>query len=97
MNPNASWWRWTFINRHVQLHGQVLAVDPRDALSRVLTSSTATGNLFGIEHEIPISVLDDAPANGNKQLELTVGNIKIYLQKLSSLLDPPLSHKNRAT
>lgn len=43
--------------------GVVEAVDARDALSRVMTSDTPSGRLFGEEHGIPIAALAGAPGN----------------------------------
>lgn len=56
-------WNWELTSPKGHFSGAVHAMDPRDALSRALTSFTHGANLLGIEHAIVLSVIDQAPAN----------------------------------
>lgn len=58
-------WNWALKSPKGQFTGAVQAMDPRDALSRALTSVTPRGSLLGIEHAIPVSVIDEAPGNAD--------------------------------
>lgn len=62
---NTDTWRWSLTSPKGQFTGAVQAMDPRDALSRTLTSITPAGNLLGIEHAIPVAVIDEAPGNAD--------------------------------
>lgn len=64
-------WYWEFFGPKGGFNGNVLAVDPRDAVARALTSETPSGLLFGDEHEVPVDVLDRVPANADKEYTLT--------------------------
>ena len=63
-------WQWSYTGPKGAFHGEVLSVDPRDALSRTLTADTETGLLFGEMHGIPLDVLADAPGNADDRLEI---------------------------
>ena len=56
-------WNWELTSPKGLFSGTVHAMDPRDAVSRALTSITPAGNLLGIEHAIPVAVIDEAPGN----------------------------------
>lgn len=56
-------WNWELTSPKGHFSGAVHAMDPRDAISRALTSITPAGNLLGIEHDIPVTVIDEAPGN----------------------------------
>lgn len=56
-------WDWELTSPKGLFSGTVHAMDARDALSRALTSITPAGNLLGIEHAIPVTVIDEAPGN----------------------------------
>lgn len=56
-------WNWELTSPKGLFSGTVQAMDSRDALSRALTSITPAGNLLGIEHAIPVAVIDEAPGN----------------------------------
>lgn len=56
-------WIWCASSSARHRNGIVEAVDPRDAVSRALTSEDANGQLIGQVLGIPPSVLDRAPGN----------------------------------
>jgi hypothetical protein len=59
---NAAQYYWTFANRHGRFSGYLTAVDPRDAVSRILTQDIAfSAKLFGDEYDVPQDVLLGAP------------------------------------
>lgn len=60
-------WSWSYRSAMGSLGGRVTGCDPREAVSRVLTSETSSGRLFGEEHNIPLEVLRDAPGNGDSE------------------------------
>lgn len=78
---NKAFWTWKFEGRKGRLKGRVLAMDPRDALSRMLTAETPAGRLFGDEHGIPVDVLIAAPGNADTTLEVAGDGFVIQLQK----------------
>lgn len=60
-------WRWRICDAAgVEHSGSVLAVDPRDALSRALTSDAPEGKLLGEALGISCELLRDVPANGDE-------------------------------
>lgn len=63
----TSTWLWSYRSANGSFGGSVAGCDPRDAVARVLTSTTSAGRLFGEEHGIPLDVLDEAPGNGDSQ------------------------------
>jgi len=77
-----SLWQWSYSGPKGQFNGYVQAVDPRDALSRALTTETSTGALFGTVHGVPISVLQDAPANHDARYEITSDGYSMLVQKV---------------
>lgn len=61
---NIAQYHWQFSNKRGHFSGYLDAVDPRDAVSRVMTQSVAFSSLlFGQEYGVPIEVIDDAPGN----------------------------------
>lgn len=58
-------------------------MDPRDALSRALTSVTPRGGLLGIEHAIPVNVIDEAPGNAGTFYEVECDTFSITVRKAS--------------
>lgn len=82
MRPKVEW-SWTYSSILGQIHGTVQAVDPRDALSRALTSTTASGRLFGEEHRIPVSVLNEAPSNFDNHYALAGDGFAMWVQKVA--------------
>lgn len=78
---SKSTWNWHFTSARETAHGTVEAVDPRDALSRALTSSTPTGRLLGEVHCIPVAVLDVAPANFDDRYELAGDGYTFLLER----------------
>lgn len=78
---NKAFWTWKFDGRKGRFSGRVLALDPRDALSCMLTSETPSGRLFGDEHGISVDVLAAAPGNADTTLEVAGDGFVIQLQK----------------
>lgn len=75
-------WAWQYSGPKGQFKGFVNAFYPRDALSRALTSTTASGRLFGEEHGIPVSVLHEAPGNANTKFEFVLEGVSMSVQKV---------------
>lgn len=64
-------WCWQFkSNAGTTESGFVDGKDLREAVSRVLTSPSPCGRLFGDLHRVPLDVLDEAP--GNRQTTLVI-------------------------
>lgn len=74
-------WNWALTSPKGQFTGTVHAMDPRDALSRALTSITPAGNLLGIEHAIPVTVIDEAPGNADNVYEVEGDTFSITVRK----------------
>ena len=62
-------WHWQLVSSLGTVTGTIRGVDPRDALSRMLTSNTSDGKLLGEQHGIPVDVLYHAPGNGDRLFE----------------------------
>lgn len=75
-------WLWQLTGSHAPMHGYVEAYYPRDALSRALTSKTATGRLLGEEKSIPIDVLYGAPGNADISYEVTDEEFSLRVSKV---------------
>lgn len=75
-------WLWQLAGTHGPRHGYVAAIDPRDALSRALTSETASGRLLGEEAEIPAEVFHGAPGNFDTKFEVSGKGFTVRVQKV---------------
>lgn len=76
-------WLWQLTGPNGPLQGYVEAIDPRDALSRALTSKTSAGRLLGQENLIPVDVLDGAPGNADTKYEVSGEGFTICVQKVT--------------
>lgn len=60
-------WLWKLTSAHGQCEGAIRGVDPRDALTRMLTYVAINEHQFlGEKHGIPVDVIDQAPGNGDR-------------------------------
>lgn len=75
-------WHWQLTGPNGQIHGYVEAIDPRDALSRALTSEAASGLLVGEEADIPVDVLDEAPGNFESKFEASGEGFSIRVHRI---------------
>lgn len=82
MHMTKAQWAWSYAGPKGQFQGAVEAVDPRDALSRALTTATPSGLLFGQEHGIPVDGLRDAPGNGDTQYDLVGDGFTLRVRKV---------------
>lgn len=57
--------------------GTVVAIDPRDALSRGLTAKLPNGVLVGEAFAIPVDVIQQAPGNFDADFATKAGNMEI--------------------
>lgn len=77
-------WRWQYMSAVGTFTGTVRGVDPRDALSRMLTYCTADDQaLFGEKHGIPVSVIDEAPGNSDRLFETAGDSWSIQLKMIT--------------
>lgn len=81
MQENVNW-AWLLIGKKGEVSGYVHAIDPRDALSRALTSETASGRLLGEEQGIPVEVLQQAPCNADEVCEVSGEGFSLKLRKV---------------
>lgn len=80
---NIAQYHWQFSNKHGHFSGYLDAVDPRDAVSRVMTQSVAFSSLlFGQEYEVPIEVIDHAPGNAQRIYESEQDGYSIRVVRL---------------
>ncbi|MBK3780083.1 hypothetical protein G3A43_07420 [Paraburkholderia aspalathi] len=82
---NLAQYFWQFSNKFGRFSGYLDAVDPRDAVSRVMTQDIArTGMLFGQEYSVPLEVIDAAPGNAGCLVYHTVQrDYSIRVQRLA--------------
>jgi len=75
--------------------GEVIAIDPRDALSRALTADAGNGQLVAEICRVPIDVIDNAPGNGDTTLDIELEHLMIKLRKTSlASFDPSADWKS---
>jgi len=79
---NATTWHWTIIGMGTIATGEVDAVDPRDAISRALTSvcTVEPGQLIGQYFRVPLQVLDAAPGNMDKHYESVQDDVYVAVR-----------------
>ena len=71
-------WCWQFkSSAGTTESGFVSAKDLRDAVSRVLTTPSTGGALFGDLHRVPLDVLDEAPGNRQEELVIERPNLRL--------------------
>lgn len=77
-------YRWEFSNVRGQFAGYLDAVDPRDAVSRVMTQKVPfTDRLFGEKYGVCPSVIDAAPGNiGVLNYEATTPEYSLRVRRL---------------
>jgi len=78
MNSNVTW-AWEIRSDKGLNSGTVCAMDPRDALSRMLTSPLSDGRLLGEAHQVPVDVLAEAPGNFEQRLRIVTDRYRIRL------------------
>lgn len=83
-----TYWVWMLVNATGKEHGYVQAVDPRDALARALTSQTSAGQMLGEQYQIPVAVLDAAPANLDTRYTLTTESLTLQVLKVTCPAEP---------
>lgn len=88
-NINASTWTWALFVNGKRYGGRVQAVDPRDAVSRALTTATDTGHLVGEQHQVPLTFIDAAPGNADASFSIVDGGIRLEVQRLSPAAGHP--------
>jgi len=81
MQTRKAKWAWALTSTKGRCSGEVMAVDPRDAVSRALTSETATGKLVGEAHAIPVEVIAQVPANFSQQYELLGAGFRLCVEQ----------------
>ena len=78
-----SLWCWQLAIASGVLGGAVMAQDPREAVSRALTSEAwPGGHLVGEAYSIPVSVLDEAPGNFDTSFEARGDCFKLSVRKV---------------
>ena len=94
MSNAAVTWAWALFANRKRYGGRVLAVDPRDAVSRALTSATDSGRLLGEECAVPVAFIDRAPGNGDHAFTVEEAGIRLEVRRLvSSVEHPDLARK----
>lgn len=80
----GSTWIWRLGAGTKKLGGRVLAVDPRDAVSRALTTTMDGGRLVGEAMGIPLTVIDAAPGNQDACFEHVGDGFTMHVQRLTT-------------
>lgn len=80
MNQKATTWAWSVIGRGMYVTGMVAACDPRDAVSRALTSNSPAGQMVGQHFRLPATVIDVVPANSDLFYEVQHGDIYLAVR-----------------
>lgn len=75
-------WSWCVGRDGKYDFGQVNAVDPRDAVSRALTSTGLSGRLVGEEWSVPIEILARAPGNSDRAWRLTLDGAFVGVERI---------------
>lgn len=87
-------WVWSVTGKPGKIFGvffgEVAAIDPRDALSRALTSDAGNGQFVGQVCNVPVETIDKAPGNFDTTLDIDLEHVTIKLRKVSlASFDPP--------
>lgn len=83
-------WRWRICDATgVEHSGTVLAVDPRDALSRALTADAPEGYLLGETLGISYDLLRDIPANGDEGFVANIDQWQLSVSRAPELAPEP--------
>lgn len=75
-------WQWCLEGHFGKYEGTVEAVDPRDAVSRALTSKMEDGRLYGEVCGVPLSFIDAATGNFDPSFAYAENGIKLSVQRL---------------
>lgn len=81
MQARKAKWAWALTSTKGRCSGEVMAVDPRDAVSRALTSETAAGKLVGEAYSIPVDVLNEVPANFSPRYEVLGTGFRLCVEQ----------------
>lgn len=84
MRASRKTWAWELISARGRISGNVMAYDPRDAMTRALTSETSAGKLLGEEFAIPVDALAQVPANFLKHYELQGDGFRLRVDQEAS-------------
>ncbi len=68
-------WQFFLTGKKGKVSGTVLAIDPRDALSRAMT--TPKGIAFAGRHRITPDILAKVPANGSDRFQVEGADYKL--------------------
>lgn len=87
-------WVYSIISKTTESHGvfigEVIAMDPRDALSRALTTHAGNGMMIGQYCNVPDDVILDAPGNFDTSYEIALEHVEIKVCKVSlASFEPP--------
>lgn len=85
MTCQKTLWAWELTRGDESVEGRTEATDPRDALSRMLTSSLPDGRLLGEAHRIPIEALHEAPGNGDSHLTINGDDFCITVRRYAKV------------
>lgn len=75
-------WRFVAQSDGSAIEKHVKAVDPRDAMTRGLTTEQKRGKLLGEELGIPFDSLQEVPANFDTYASLRVQGFELSVQRL---------------
>ena len=81
-NPNKAQWAWSLDTKQGQQAGYLLAVDARDAVSRMLVSTDSSGRFLGEVHAVPPGLIQEVPANASTQFTGTFEGGTLVVQKV---------------
>lgn len=84
-------WFWLVEGRFGRREGEVRAVDPRDAVSRALTSKTDDGRLIGDALRVPMTFLTEAPGNAETEFRHEEDGIMLTVRKQRPFSQNPLN------
>ena len=76
----TSIWDWCLEGIFGKHTGSVAAADPREAVSKPLTSDVGDGRLVGEAFHAPLSFIDAAPGNADSTFEHAEGGIRLAVK-----------------
>jgi hypothetical protein len=77
-------WHWNLKNKFGRFSGYIDGIDPRDAVSRVLTQTIACSDrLFGEKYEVSIDFIRRAPGNFDTKFEVEEDGCTLCVQRLA--------------
>ena len=87
-------WFWSIEGGFGKREGRVQAIDPRDAVSRALTSEMGDGRLIGEALGVPLTFVAAAPGNASTAFRHEEDGVVLTVRKQVPYSQKPVDHRS---